>query len=190
MHGVKRAKRDQRVVQSESAIIEAGIRTLLENPTAGMSEVAVASGVGRTTLYRHYDSREALIRAIALRCMDEIDRALEPLQSSTGQSPIAATFEALMPVADRYRFLSTIWAEVDADPHVAERLQASNRDTLALIEYAQSEGEIDPTLPADWLTEFFSMTLYAAWSYLESEKGTGEVAARLATRSFLSGCKP
>ncbi len=185
---MKEAKRDQRLVQSEAAIIKAGIKTLLDNPSAGMSEVALASGVGRTTLYRHYESREALIRAITLHCMDELDAALRPLYASTGRRAIAATFEALLPVADRYRFLSSLWTEVEADPLIARRMDESSRDTRALIDYAKSEGEIDPDLPSEWLARFFSMTLYAAWSYLESGATTSEEAARLATRSFLRGC--
>ena len=181
-------KRDQRVVQSEAAILEAGIRTFLGNPSAGMSEVAKASGVGRTTLYRHYPSREALIQGIALRCLDEIDAALRPKYESTAGDAVAATFEVLIPIADRYRFLSLLWADAEADPEVHRRMEASRRETLVLMDYAKAQGEIAPDVPSEWLAEFFDMTLYTAWSLLERERITSEEAVQLAKRSFLRGC--
>lgn len=183
-------KRDPRVVQSEAAILEAGIRTFLANPSAGMSEIAQASGVGRTTLYRHYPSRESLARAIALRCFDEIDDALRPLYEAGAEATVPATFEALIPLADRYRFLSALWPEVEADPLVARRTQDSRRDTHAWMDHAQARGEVASDLPAEWLAEFFETTLYAAWSLLERRAITREDAVRFATRSFLRGCGP
>lgn len=183
-------KRDQRLVQSEAAIIEAGIQALLSNPSAGMSEIAQASGVGRTTLYRHYESREALIQAIARRCLEEIDAALSPHAEATGQAAIAATFEVLIPLADRFRFLNSLWPEAEDDPVVSRRLAESRRETEALMDHAKAAGEIDPALPSVWLTSFFEMTLYAAWALLESGEITREEATRLSIRSFLRGCAP
>ena len=181
-------KRDQRLLRSEAAILEAGIRTFLRNPSAGMSEIAVASGVGRTTLYRHYESRTALIEAIALQCLDEIDAALAPVYASSPERAIPATFEVLIPLADRYRFLSSLWPEAEGDSPIARRMEAASRGSRALMDFAQAEGVLDPTLPSVWLTELFEMTLYTAWSLLESRAVTSEQAVLYATRSFLRGC--
>lgn len=181
-------KRDQRLVQSEAAILEAGIQVFLRNPDAGMSEIALASGVGRTTLYRHFASRESLIQAIALRCLDEIDASLARLGGATGPRAFAATFEVLIPVADRYRFLSRLWPEAEVEPQIAQRTERSRSETRAWMDYAKSEGTIAPELPSEWLTEFFEMTLYTAWSLLERGALTREEAVRYATRSFLRGC--
>ncbi len=183
-------RRDQRLVQSEAAIMEAGIRTFVSNPSAGMSEIALASGVGRTTLYRHYPSREALIQAIALQCLDEIDAALAPLYESDDSSAIATTLAVLIPIADRFRFLSVLWADAERNPRVVERMEESRRDTRALMDYAKTRGEVASDLPSEWLAEFFEMTLYAAWSLVEQETLTSEDAARFATQSFLHGCGP
>ena len=183
-------KRDQRLVQSEAAILEAGIRTFLRNPSAGMSEIALESGVGRTTLYRHYESREALVRAIALHCLDEIDAALAPLYAANPQRAITASFEVLIPLADRYRFLASLWPETEGDSSIAERMEQARHETHASMDYAKTAGEIDPALPSVWLTEFFEMTLYAAWSLLESRELTSEQAVQYAARSFLHGCAP
>ncbi|MEM8562115.1 MAG: TetR/AcrR family transcriptional regulator [Pseudomonadota bacterium] len=182
------SKRDQRLVQSEKAIIEAAIKTFLLNPDAGMSEIAQESGVGRTTLYRHYDSKQALVQAVALQCLEEIDKVLEPVYGMQGRQAIEATFELLLPVADRYRFLNILWSQAERDPLVSQKMDQSTQDMAWLLQQAQQNGEIDPTLPLVWLTTFFDMTLYAAWDLLAREELTTEDAVRFAARSFFSGC--
>lgn len=181
-------KRDQRIVQSERAIIEAGISTFVSNPSAGMSDIALASGVGRTTLYRHYDSREALIQGIALHCFDEIDQVLRPLYDKTGRELIEATFRLLIPIADRYRFLNGLWQEAGDNALVAQKLSEWNRDTLWLMDNAKATNEIDADIPSVWLSNFFDMILYTSWSLLESEELNQEDAIHLAIRSFFKGC--
>ena len=181
-------KRDQRLIQSENAIIEAGIKTFLTNPTAGMSDIATASGVGRTTLYRHFESKESLLLAIALHCFEEIDEALKPLFDMSGREAIEATFALLIPIADRYRFLNSMWPEASDDPRVTKKLKQSFSDMEWLMDQAKKAGEIDKALPSVWLTTFFEMTLYAAWSLLESGDINADEAAQFATRSFFLGC--
>lgn len=182
-------KRDQRLIQSEHAIIEAGIKTFLLNPAAGMSEIAQISGVGRTTLYRHFDSKEALVQAIALRCLEEINEALQPVYELSGRKAIEATFELLMPVANRYRFLTSLWSEAIDDPQVMQMVEQSAKDMEWLFNQAKDAGEIDHALPNFWLTNFYDMTLTTAWSLLESGDISTEKAVRFATQSFFQGCE-
>ena len=182
------AKRDQRLIQSENAIIEAGIKILLFNPDAGMSEIAQGSGVGRTTLYRHFESKKILIQAIALRCLDEINIAMAPVYGLPGRQGITATFELLMPLASRYRFLNSLWSDAIEDPAVVEQLEKSTKDMEWLFEQAKEAGEIDKEIPTSWLVKFYDMTLNTAWSLLESGEITAEQAAKLAERSFFHGC--
>ncbi len=180
--------RDRRIVQSENAIIQAGIKVFLVNPMAGMSEIASSSGVGRTTLYRHFESKESLVQAIALHCFDEIDEALKPLHGKTGRKAIEAIFELLIPVANSYRFLNSLWPEACSDPQVEKRAQQATKNVEWLMEKAKKQNEIDKSLPSVWLTTFFEMTLYGAWSLLESGDINTEQATVFATRSFFNGC--
>ena len=52
------------------AALEAAAELFASRDDVSMSEVAEAIGVGRATLYRHYDSREALLRDLTTFAFD------------------------------------------------------------------------------------------------------------------------
>ncbi|WP_419908100.1 TetR/AcrR family transcriptional regulator [Hoeflea sp.] len=175
-------------MRSQQAIIEAGIATLLRNPAAGMSEIADAAGIGRATLYRHFVSREALIRKLALVCMEETEHALAPHEHLRGRAAVEKIVDVLMPVADRFRFLVSLWSLVEGDGEV-ERIEARMRAELhALFEEAIADGTFSPDLPASWLVAFFDSTLTAGWMMVGAGDATSEEAAHYVKRSFLGGC--
>ena len=52
--------------RTRRAIVEAAIGVISDNPTAPLSEIAEAAGVGRSTLHRYFPERTDLLRAVAL----------------------------------------------------------------------------------------------------------------------------
>ena len=58
------------------AIVAAAIRLWAVNPGASLSEVALRAGVGRTTLHRHFQGREALLAEVARICLEEMRDAV------------------------------------------------------------------------------------------------------------------
>ncbi len=181
-------KKDRRLVQSEAAIIEAGIRTLLIDPSAGMSEIAEAAGIGRATLYRHFDSREALVRGLALKCYEEIETALEPHGHLVGRPGIERIIDVLMPIANRFRFLGSLWTYVEEDKEIARIESQMDEDMRLLFDHARSTGDIDKSFPTAWLVSFFDSTLMAGWDMVESGAMDPEEVAVYVKRSFFAGC--
>ncbi|MGB0388657.1 MAG: TetR/AcrR family transcriptional regulator [Ardenticatenaceae bacterium] len=181
-------KKDKRAIQSEKAIIEASIHTLLVNPSAGMSQIAVAAGVGRATLYRHFESRDALIQKLAFVCVEELEDATESLQHLSGRAAIEAEIDLTMPLADRFHFLMSLW-HIAADNEVMKRICQEELDELAtVIDQAKEAGEIALELPTVWLVSFYDSTLRVAWSLIASGDVTPDEAAEYAKRSFFRGC--
>lgn len=52
--------------RGEEALLREIMAVLADNPGATMAEVATATGVGRTTIYRHFSDRETMVDRVAL----------------------------------------------------------------------------------------------------------------------------
>ena len=181
-------KKDKRIVQSEKAIIEASIQTFLLNSSAGMSDIAVAAGIGRATLYRHFESREALIEKLAIICLEELSAVTDPLQHLSGRAAIEAKIEAVMPLADRFHFLTKLW-NIAAESEIVKQIDDQQlNEMVTVIEQAKEAGELNPQLPTVWIVSFYESTLLSAWSLIASEEITIDEAVSYAKQSFFCGC--
>jgi len=135
-------KKDKRFTQSEKAIIEASIQMLLVNPSAGMSDIAEAAGVGRRTLYRHFESRDVLIEKLIIVCVEELKAASAPLQHLSGRAAIEASIEVTMPLADRFHFLTILWPTAANNEEVEQIDNQLDEKMATLIEQAKEAGDI------------------------------------------------
>jgi AcrR family transcriptional regulator len=138
--------------RNHEAILSAAIAVLVDEPTASMREVASASGIGRTTLYRHFPDRESLIAASYERVLDEAEALTERLLDAAGADPLDSLTElavALAGLGDRYRFL----AQRDAAAPAEDPEQVRSRGTRlrAYLAEAQRAGHITAQLDVEWL---------------------------------------
>ena len=179
---------DKRFIRSEKAIIEASIQTLLLNPAAGMSDIAAAAGVGRRTLYRHFESREALIEKLILLSVEELRAASAPIQQLTGRAAIEAYIEVNMPLADRFHFLTTLWTGQEESAAIQQIDAQLIHEMATLVEQAKDEGDINPNLPTKWIVSFYEGTLMAAWWLIASGDLIIDDAVGYVKWSFFGGC--
>ena len=184
-------KGDARFLKSRSAIVDAGIEVLLENPSAGMAEIALAAGVGRATLYRHFESREALIDALTMLCLEETDDVLEPLaeQNLSALAAILASIDLIVPLATRFRFLVSVASGKSEDQKV-RKLYARQLDDLAqLIEQAKRDGDIANQHTTDWIVAMYDALLNAAWVLVQQGKLDVTTATDSFRKSFLAAVR-
>jgi AcrR family transcriptional regulator len=71
--------------RNRDTVITAAIDLLGENPNASMQEVAAASGLGRTTVYRHFPSRETLLVSLFERVVEEAQRISASIIAGTAE---------------------------------------------------------------------------------------------------------
>lgn len=135
--------------RNRDAVIAAAIGLLGQRPDASMQEIAAASGVGRTTVYRHFPAREDLVRGIFAVVIDEA-RAIVVRAIAEG-GPAAAVLRRLGPeivgLGERYRFLEAHRELVLHDPL---KNPAADEPLLRWLTEAHARGELHAAFPPDW----------------------------------------
>ncbi|MEM9621630.1 MAG: TetR/AcrR family transcriptional regulator [Pseudomonadota bacterium] len=184
-------KADARYQKSRSAIIESSIALLLTNPDARMSEIALAAGVGRATLYRHFETRGELIKALTLLCLDETEAALIPVQEQglDGLDAMVASIRVIVPMAERFRFLMNFTSIGAADDTINRTYQRQLDGLVGYVEAGKKAGDIAKSLPTDWVVASYDALLNAAWGLIQTKKLDADQATEVFVRTFRASLK-
>jgi AcrR family transcriptional regulator len=162
---VTTAERKQRAdaQRSVAAILDAAIAVLARRPGASIEDIARTAGVSRQTVYAHYPSREALVRAVQERALAEAVAAMDAAELHKG--PAAAALDRLVAAGwqtlERYPLLMDVRADLSAEEELAlhgpilERLER-------LVRRGRRRGEFDRTMPTNWLLTGFLALSHAA----------------------------
>jgi len=153
-----------------------------------MSEIAQIAEVGRATLYRLFESREALIKKLALVCFEEIDKAVEPYSNLRGRELIEKIIEVVIPMSNRFKFLINLWNIASEDKEVIKIYNKQFKEMSFVFDDAKNRGEINKEFSTTWLVMFFDNILDTAWRLIESGLITKEEAIKYAKQSFFNGC--
>ena len=179
-------KADARYQKSRMAIVESSIQLLLSNPDAGMSEIAIAAGVGRATLYRHFETRDELIKELTMLCLEETDEVLKPLKETglRGLDAIVESIRVIVPLADRFRFLMSLASIGASDKEIGRVYRRQLNELTRYVEEGKKLGDISKTLPSEWIVAMYDALLNAAWGLIQYDKMESEQATELFIRSF------
>ncbi len=180
---------DARIQKSQAAIIKAGMQLLSKNSEASLSDIAREAGVGRTTLYRLYDTKEKLIKAIAIHCLDSFERATEQLESEAKSALHAfhLMFKAIFPLSAEMEFLMKLGDLEEGDPEVFAIYRRQANDIAELVKGAQAEGSMSKDIPIAWVVNLVEGLLYTAWLTNKEKPMKHDVLADLAFHTFCNG---
>lgn len=184
-------KADARYQKSRFAIVESSIQLLLSNPDAGMSEIALAAGVGRATLYRHFETRDELIKELTLLCLEETDEVLRPLKEKgmNGLDAIIESIRVIVPMADRFRFLMSLTSIGASDKKIGQIYRRQLKELIDYVEDAKRAGDISKSLPTDWVVASYDALLNAAWGLIQYDRMDSDQATELFIRSFTASVR-
>lgn len=176
--------------RNREVVLEAGLALLSEDPTRTMKEIAEASGLGRTTVYRHFNDREELLDAV-------LGVVIAETRVKTGAVPVAGR-----PAEDVIRDFAVIVLDacLQYGPLIANRsadsraIEASRQTTESPIRTyltgASERGEIRSDLPPRWLLTIVQAVAMQALDEIRADNLSTAEAHRLVSSSLLSILMP
>ena len=175
-------------LSTRQAIVEAAFDVFGRDPSAPLSQIAEAAGVGRATLHRQFAGREALMHALVLQAGRELDAVAEKAAAGahSHSEALEKIMTAVVALGDRQWFLAREHADHETqDPQQSKR----EREFRELMEQAQKEGLFPAACPVEWAIKVFDHLVYAAWIQVRDGHATPGQAARLAWSTFTDGLK-
>jgi len=140
---------------------------LMHHPRASLGEIAAAAGIGRTTLFKRYATRDELVHAVALRAVDVCLDAVRSADATADDGGLRSLVTALVPVGPQLNFLwRTPTLQVDTEFCVA--YQRVDESILEVLGRARTAGTLAAGQPDWWLRQTLVALVYVAWECVES----------------------
>ena len=174
-----------------AAILDAATTTLARDPDASINDIARAAGVGRVTLYGHFESRAVLVAAVVERAMAATERDLSGVDV-TGE-PVEALRRLLGVTWDlTYRYGALIVAAQRSLPaqefHDAHEKPIRRMQTL--LRRGRRSGAFRADMPLAWQITTIQGVLHGATDATYRGELTAEKAGRLVTETVVASLSP
>jgi AcrR family transcriptional regulator len=174
-------------LRNADAVLQTAAILLARDPSTSIGAIATAAGVDRSTVYRRFANREALVSAIHAEKMAASREAIDLARLEEADVVVALHrwVEGTIGVSRRWPVDLERYAR---DPDTAEHTEAMRDRLDAFVVRAQEAGVIDPALPVRWVRTLLTQAMSAAAHQLpDVEPGP---AADLVVRTLLDGVAP
>jgi AcrR family transcriptional regulator len=176
-------------VRNRSSLLDAAAEALAADPGASLADVAEAAGIGRTTLHKHYATRDDLLRAVGRRALDLWQEAVDQVCADAAEQPdsgLRALAAALIPIGPQLIFL---WRTPAFDHHleIDKGVHTMDERSLALLARVQARGLLAAGVPTWWLLQSFYSLVYVASESIQSGWLAPREAPDLVVTTFLHG---
>jgi AcrR family transcriptional regulator len=174
---------------AKRSLLDVAAEVLVADPSASLTQVAEAAGIGRTTLHKQYATREDLLRAVGHRVIDLWEQVAEVASADDADGGLRAAIEATIPIGPQLAFL---WRtpSFDHDQDLETRWNAFTQQTLAILKRAQDRGVISAAVPDWWLLSTFYAVIYIASERVQLGHLARLDAPGLALSTLLHGIAP
>ncbi|HST41984.1 MAG TPA: TetR/AcrR family transcriptional regulator [Conexibacter sp.] len=173
-----------------AAIVAAGLDVLATRPDAGLSAVAEAAGVTRTTVYAHFPTRAALVGAVLDAAIAEAAAALDGAEPDSGPPDVALArmVAASWQTIDRQGRLMEAVGQVLSEAECHARHRPVGERVARTLRRGQDEGRFRDDVPIDWLLAVTYALVHAAAAEVAAGRLPAERAGELAGASVLAAC--
>ena len=173
--------------RARPSLLDVAAEVLVADPAASLAEVAEAAGIGRTTLHKHYATRDDLLCAVGHRAIDLWEQAVAGAGGSDDpDGGLRALVAAMIPIGPQLAFM---WRTpvFDHISELGERWLAVETRCLAVLKRAQELGSLAAGVPDWWLLQMLYSVVYVAAESVGVGKLAPLDAPGLALGTFLHG---
>jgi len=176
------------MVFKRQPLLDVVAEVLVADPSASLAQVAEAAGIGRTTLHKHYATRDELIRAVGHRAIDLWEQAVEAVRQDQDEPDggLRALVDAMVPIGPQLAFLWRTPA-FDHMDEIAKPWRAVEDSGLEVLRRAQAAGLIAADVPQFWLLQTLYSLVYVAAESVRSGHLAPRDATDLVLRTLLHG---
>lgn len=174
------------------AILDAAERCLARNADASMADIADEAGLGRVTIYGHFETRAELIEVVVRRVLEQANTILGGVDlSGPADEALCRLVEASWQVTARSGSL-LVAAEKALSPQAVRAAHAGELEARVrqFLSRAQQSGAFRNDLSIDWLVATFHATLHAAANEIDAGRLRGDAAARVISSTLLGAYRP
>ena len=168
-------------------LLDVVAEVLLAQPGASLAEVAEAAGISRTTLHKHYATRDDLVRAVGLRATEIWEQAVDRVADEPGtEAGLRGLLGAMIESGPQLAFL---WRNpvLDEDHELVQRYIDVEKRCLAVLDRARRQGLIAASTPDWWLLQTVYALVYTAAEAVQMGKLAPLDAPGLALGTLLHG---
>ncbi|WP_194914925.1 TetR/AcrR family transcriptional regulator [Catenulispora rubra] len=168
-------------------LLDVVAEVLLAQPGASLAEVAEAAGISRTTLHKHYATRDDLVRAVGLRATEIYEQAVDRVADEPGTE--AGLRQLLAAMIESGPQLAFLWRNpvLDEDHELTQRYVDAEKRCLAVLNRARSAGLIAASTPDWWMLQMVNSLVYTAADSVQFGKLAPLDAPDLALSTLLHG---
>ena len=146
-----------------AAILDAATECLARDPDASVNDIATAAGVGRVTLYGHFESRGALVAEVVGRAMRESDTVLEAVDlTGDAREALGRLLEASWEVTHRYGGLVIAAQSALPETELREAHEKPAQRVQRLLRRGRHEGGFRTDMPLEWQVMTIQGVIHAA----------------------------
>lgn len=175
--------------RNRAALLDAAAEVLAAEPQASLAEVASRAGLGRATLYRHFDSRESLMAAIREEALARATAALAELDLDCGVGEgVRRAAAALVPLGMRFRILLVEGADTEVE--FLARREVALAPLWRLVDRGIETGELDRGSGRAWSRLVLASLLVSAVRATAAGAVEPGDAGDLVARTYVRGLGP